>query len=233
MKKIIIVSYNIMLLTHVSLSPFGSGSESSTNGGKASIIVSGNVETYEGNRYELKEITFNKLIHKIPVYEMPTAPGYTSEEQKKQNGEQAADSTVLKNNPLKEGNIFFKDLETIQSIETPHPDHMWTFYKDKKGNRKIEFVEIIITSNESANHYLVEKDKYIDAGEVKTPITNVKLLTITSIEPRVTKKEAAACPSCPQADKKQVTLKDGTKKKLKTALHSHKNHHKGKIEKAS
>lgn len=189
MKQVYRITLSVLLATTVNVHPLSSGSESSIDGGKTSIILSGTLETYKGHIYRVQEITFNKLTRKIALYEVPSAQSNIITEQKAEaeQKERPGDIVQLKDNPIQNNTEFFIDLESVAHITVPNPLQRWIF---KKNRREIEFIEIIVTTKEknTSDHYLVEKGKKIyaqeDGSTIEVPLINVKNLTIEKIELR-------------------------------------------------
>jgi len=193
MKKLYQTTLSILLATAVSTHPFSGAPESSIDGGKTGIVLSGTLETYKGHVYHVQEVTFNRLTRKIALYEVPSAQSneITDPKTVSEQKEMPGDIIRLKDNPTQSNTEFFIDLESVAKITVPNPQQRWMF---KKNHREIEFVEIIITTKEKSNndHYLVEKDKKIYAKEddaiIEVPLINVKSLTIEKIEIRTFEK---------------------------------------------
>lgn len=189
MKQLCKVTLSILLAAASNIHPFSGASESSIDGGKTGIVISGTLETYKGHVYHVSDITFNKLTRKIALYEVPSAQSNVITDQKNEaeQKERPGDIVQLKDNPTQSNTEFFIDLESVAQITVPNPWQRWVF---KKNHREIEFVEIIVTTKEkkTSDHYLVEKGKKIYANEdgatIEVPLINVKKLTIEKIELR-------------------------------------------------
>jgi len=184
---------SVLLVTTGAVNPFSSASESSIDGGKTSIVLSGTLETHKGHVYHVQEITFNKLTRKIALYEVPSPQSNVITDPKGmlEQKERPGDIIQLKDNPTQSSTEFLIDLESVAQITVPNPWQRWVF---KKNHREIEFVEIVVTTKEKkqSNNYLVEKDKKIYAKEddanIEVPLVNVKSLMIEKIELRTIEK---------------------------------------------
>lgn len=189
MKQLCKVTLSFLVATTAPIHALGGGSESSIDGGKTGIVLSGTLETYKGHIYHVQEITFNKVTRKIALYEVPSAQSNIITDQKSEveQKERPGDIVQLKDNPTQSNTEFFIDLESVAQITVPNPWQRWVF---KKNHREIEFVEIIVTTKEknTSDHYLVEKGKKIyaqeDGATIEVPLINVKKLTIEKVELR-------------------------------------------------
>lgn len=239
MKHIFLPLLTLLFTTTEMLYPFGS-SESSIDGGKSSIVISGVIETYKGHRYNVQNITFNKITRKIALYELPSAQSNVITEQKTSEGQKElpADVVQLKDNPIASNTEFFIDLESITKITVPNPWQRWIF---KKGHREMEFTEIVVSMKDKDHddHYLVEKDKRIYAKEddaiIEVPLVNLKSLTIDKIELKIVEKPKkidldketpASAQAAPNKDKMARAKKSG----MQTA---HIHHRKGRSERTA
>lgn len=138
---------------------------------KQEINFYGTVTTRQEKTFKVENISIAGLFKQIPLYESPAKTEDTSH--------------FLKSDP-KRGIITRIDLVEICNIKPGTT--IWTYQKGK-GYRKVEYIEIIVTSNDqqkTQNTYLIELTRKIiceevnDAGpiEKEIPLDALKNLNI-------------------------------------------------------
>jgi len=137
---------------------------------KQRVNFFGMLETQEGNKYKVENVSIGMIYKQIPLYESPS---------------DASKDHVLKRNP--KGAISKIDLSETAKIEVPYPDVIWTY--KKKGSHQTKYIEIVVISKDQANtkcNYLVDLnrkvycDKVNQAGPIEFEIEfqSLKCLTI-------------------------------------------------------
>jgi len=138
---------------------------------KQRVNFFGTLETQEGNKYKVENISVGMLYKQIPLYESPTEP---------------SENYALKKDPRK-GIISRIDLSETETIQVPHPDIVWSY--QKKGFHKTEYIEITVISKDQQKtkcNYLIDVrrkifcDKINQAGpiELEVPFQSLKRLTL-------------------------------------------------------
>ncbi|HSW73584.1 MAG TPA: hypothetical protein VLG71_00345 [Candidatus Limnocylindria bacterium] len=136
----------------------------------------GTLTTQQDEVIKVNNIAIAGKYKQILVYEYASAKD-TSQESKH----------VLSQDP-KEGIITKIDLSETAEIQVPAPHVLWTHQK-RKGQRKIEYIEIIVVSGDTQktkNHYFIETSRKItceqtnEAGpiEKEVPFQSLKNLVI-------------------------------------------------------
>lgn len=193
-----IISFFVLILIQPLLFGAGSSPEASlADGVKHKINVHGTLtlHTNPSSAIPVEHITFNGQLERIFMYIKPEATNAEGEPNYERKAPEKTQDTLyeLKINPTQaydKVDLVSKDpagnirIETIE-ITTPEPNALWVY---KKGARKYEYVEVIVTSNISnkKRHYLVERTKEIKsdakeaAGELSggAKISAVKTLKI-------------------------------------------------------
>ncbi|TET06925.1 hypothetical protein E3J79_00430 [Candidatus Dependentiae bacterium] len=138
---------------------------------KQPVNFYGTLETQEGNKYEVENISIGMLYKQIPLYEAP---------------KEMEENHTLKTDPRR-GIISRIDLSEASEIQVPHPHIVWNY--QKKGSRKSKYIEIIVISNDKQKtkcSYLIDLrrkifcDKVNKAGpiELEVPFQSLKHLVI-------------------------------------------------------
>lgn len=139
---------------------------------KQRVNFYGTLETQEGNKYKVENISIGMLYKQIPLYEA--------------SKEDVEENHTLKTDPRR-GIISRIDLAETGKIQVPHPYIVWTY--QKKGSRKSEYIEIVVISNDEQKTkcpYLIDLrrkifcDKVNKAGpiELEVPFQSLKYLVI-------------------------------------------------------
>jgi hypothetical protein len=210
--------------------------EKSTNtsgrdeGSKYNVVFEGVLTTQEGHVYKVSEITFNRLIKQIPVFEMPAQDSFDTPEQNK-------NVRVLKKNPAEKLEITKIDLAETSMISVPNPDVVWYFKKNQEAvacpiecsgserqykiwadPRAAKYIEIKVTDKAGEiESYLVEANKKIFCSQITAAgpkekdvqLPAIKTLTITGYHKRDSSQEACVCPT--PTDKKELEFSEPKK----------------------
>lgn len=188
MKKLMVAFLTVTTLLF--LANWGSREASSDELQRESINFSGTLETWQGQRYAVENISIDHRIKQLPLYEKPAVA--STEKQA-----YTSDSYALKQNPAKDFVKTKIDLQEIKSLEVPDPERPWV-YRKKNGTRETEYLEIIVTSKgmqgqpDRSTNYLIEANKklYCDRmigpcpEEREVPLVAMKKLTIESFKYR-------------------------------------------------
>lgn len=164
------------------LANWGTPESNSDESRKNSLNFYGNLETWQGQTYEVENISLDHRIKKIEVYEKPINTQNTSSPTTPQQ------ETTLGVNPITNFAKVYIDLTEIKSLEITDPEKMWTYHK-KRVQRELSFLEIVITHNnpqETKNTYLIESRKklYCDRRigtsleEREVPLIAIKKLAV-------------------------------------------------------
>ena len=151
---------------------------------KTHLNFYGTVETHQSNIFEVNHITIGEnKTKKIEVYELPKISVATPTVSVDQPNIQ---EITLPANPATDLAVKYMNLNEITAIQVPHPTVSWV-YQRKKGYRKNEYIEIIITSkNQTQTSYLIERNTDVRAKainqtgpeDLKVPFIALKKLTI-------------------------------------------------------
>jgi hypothetical protein len=213
--------------------------EKSTNtsgrdeGSRYNVIFEGVLTTQEGHVYKVNEITFNKLIKQVPVFEMPSKESYDIIDEHVH---------ILKKNPNERLDITKLDLSEISMIRIPNPDSMWYYkkaqtadectvscnarYKISEDPRALKFIQIEVTDKaQNKDQYLVEAQKKIYCSEITASgpkekdvqLQAIKTLTITGYRKRDETKDKEKKENVPAKPYNAQALKEPS---LKTSSHS-------------
>ena len=152
--------------TLIGIGSINAGSWATSEGGSDSDSrLEGTVTTQEGTTFTVNDVKIGNLYKDIPVYSM--------QESKKGN--------KLTKNPSDTAKIFL-DLGNIQKVTIPDTDKIWDFPKDSK-----KYIEIIVIStNNTKNHYLIETRHKITCRDingstkVEVPFTDLTSLSMGS-----------------------------------------------------
>ncbi|MCX5921767.1 MAG: hypothetical protein NTX86_00345 [Candidatus Dependentiae bacterium] len=165
MKKMNIMATYLLLLLPTQI--FGAGAQETSTGGRNrnQINFEGILTTQEGNIYQVEQLSFNRLIKQIPVFEMPNEQASTLNPEPSKKG---MIEYMLSENPEKKFAVFKIDLAETKTIEAPEPNRIWN-YQTKPGKIARRYIKIIVTDNAGkTDSYLVENTKTLYCAE-KTP----------------------------------------------------------------
>jgi hypothetical protein len=158
-----------------------------TGNKKQPVNFYGTLETQEGNKYDIENISIGMLYKQIPLYEA---------------AKEWEENHALKTDPRR-GIISRIDLAETAEIQVPHPYVIWNY--QKKGSRKSEYIEIVVISNDKQKtkcSYLIDLrrkifcDKINKAGpiELEVPFQSLKRLIIKGYRHKEPEKnEKAGC----------------------------------------
>jgi hypothetical protein len=165
------VKKNILGIAALSLCMFANwGSEETTVEGhkKQSVNFYGVLTTQQGQTYKVENIAIGRRHDQIPLFEMQKN-NKMGESVACSNSAQStsADERLLCTDP-KEGIITKIDLSEVAHILIPNPAQVWVYQK-RKGSRLVEYIEIIITSNDeqkTENHYFIDTARKMTCDQV-------------------------------------------------------------------
>ncbi|MCL4229751.1 hypothetical protein KJZ61_03660 [Candidatus Dependentiae bacterium] len=171
------------------LANWGTPESNSDEPRKNSLNFYGNLETWQGQTYEVENISLDHRIKKIEMYEKPIPTQHASP-----SSTTPQEETVLGVNPITNFTKVYIDLAEIKSLEIPDPEKMWIYHK-KRGQRELIFLEIVVTNNDSQetkNTYLIENRKklYCDRRigtsleEREVPLIAIKKLSVEGYRQR-------------------------------------------------
>jgi hypothetical protein len=172
---------------------------------KEAINFYGVLETWQGQRYTVENISIDHRIKQIAMYEKPATIAADKSE------DPASHGYNLKQNPTKNFVKTKIDLHEVKSLEIPDPEHPWV-YKKRNGMQETEYLEIVVTSKGSQGQadittsYLIEARKklYCDRiigpcpEEREVPLAAMKKLVIEGYKYREPEQDNRCRPTAAQ-----------------------------------
>lgn len=219
MKRMHTLSFLMVCFTTIIwLANWGSQESSIEGPEKQSVNFYGTLKTRLSKKpISIDNISIGRKYKQIPMYEKPTIENLEKKEILDKQGKVKKIEYILTADPQTELVTTRIDLSETAEIQIPHPDIVWTYQKEN-GYRKIEFIEIIVISNNEKKtkaHYLFDlKTKvYCDqinlAGpiEKEVPLQAIDTLTISGYKYRTPAKQTncPACPVCPTTPEQATT----------------------------
>ena len=185
-------------------------SETTVDGDKKQQVnFYGSLLTHQANApMNVDNISIGGKYKQIPMIEKPTITKDIQGEKTETNGKIARQEVKLDVDPKTELVTTKIDLSEVSSLQIPNPQTIWSYQKEN-GYRKIEFLEVIVFSNNQQKtkaHYLLEArtkiycDEINDAGpiEKEVPLAAVNTLKIDGYKFRTIQPDGAkaATPDC-------------------------------------
>lgn len=147
----------------------------------------GTLETQEGNKYKVENISIGMKYKQIYFYEAP---------------QEIPKDLMLTKDPRK-GFVAKIDLSEVTEIKVPHPERKLTF---KKGTAKKEYVEVVIIfkdEEKTKRRYLIDPRKKIECDEItKAGPIELESLSFAALKHLVIKGYRYREPEQDEVDKK-------------------------------
>ena len=162
-----IYTLTLSIISFLFLANFGTGREESSIEGrdaKQRINFKGELTTYEGNKFKVENISFERTVKQIKMLEKPQEKSYSKDSSDPNN--------IILNVDPKNLTTIRIDLAEVREISAPNPAITWTYQKNSKG-RKYKYIELTVVSNDNTkNNYLTEHEKklYVDAKKAAGPV---------------------------------------------------------------
>lgn len=178
LKKIV----SILLLVSI-VGGWSEQDSSSVAGSKKNDVnFYGSLDTHQGKKLNIDNISIDRLYKQVPLYAMPAKKDYNKSTYK------------LTKDPRTAFVVTKIDLAEVAEISVPNPEVVYVFQKEK-GYREDEYIQITVVSNNEARtqtSYLISKRKKIYVDEInksgpvekEVPLEAIKLLKIDGYKRR-------------------------------------------------
>lgn len=169
---------------------------------KQPINITGTLVTYNGETYQVENISLNRQIKQIKCFSLPGEKLFSISSEK-------PSQRLISKEPSKYLDTTNIDLVEVKKIETPYPDITWIYQEEPGKGRKLEFIQVDITlTDDSKSSYLLEShiklycDRLAHAAgpqEKDVPLAAIKELTISCFSKRLEEapkkvEESRECP---------------------------------------
>jgi len=188
---------------------------------KQQVNFYGSLLTHQAKEsINVDNISIGGKYKQIPLIEKPTITNGGQQTATDTDGKKTRKEIKLEVDPKTDLVTTKIDLSEVSALQVPYPQTTWSYQKES-GHRKIEFLEVIVTSNnqqKTQSHYLIEArtkiycDEINDAGPIakEVPLAAANILKIDgykfrTIQPEGTKTAKADCSSCESTCQKQGT----------------------------
>jgi len=210
MKFLHTTSFLIMCIVSTLWLANWSSQESSIDGNeKQRVNFYGTLVTRQNNKsIRVDNISIDHKFRQIPMYEKPSLQSEVSQAITDKQGNLKRQEFMLTVDPRTQLVTTKIDLNETYEIRIPYPEQVWVYQKEQ-GYRKIEYIEIVIISNneqKTKSHYLLDlKNKiYCDeinpAGPIEkiVPLQAINSLTIEGYKFRngPQQKRVTGCTPC-------------------------------------